>query len=91
MNILMIVALIVVFYLFMIRPQQKRQKDIRRFREAIKVGDNVVTAGGIHGKIRSINDTSFDIEIAPNIRITVDKGSVYPAQQPVDPNSLQKN
>ena len=78
-NIVMIVALIAIFYFFMIRPQQKRQKEIRKFREALTVGDRVITAGGIHGKIRGIKDNAFIIEIADNVKITIDKGSVYPS------------
>ena len=80
-NIAMIVVLIAIFYLFMIRPQQKKQNEIKKFREGIKAGDNVVTAGGIYGKVRSVNDTTFDLEIAKDVRITIDKGSVYPSAQ----------
>lgn len=72
-NILMIVALIAVFYFMMIRPQQKRQNEIKKFREGLKVGDAVVTAGGIYGKVKGIDDTTFTIEIARDVRITVDK------------------
>ncbi len=79
MNILMIVALIAIFYFFMIRPQQKRQKEIRKFREGLNVGDRVITAGGIYGKIRGIKETSLIVEIADNVKITIDKGSVYPS------------
>ena len=78
-QIRMIVALIAIFYFFMIRPQQKRQKEIRKFRESLTVGDRVITAGGIHGKIRGIKDNAFIIEIADNVKITIDKGSVYPS------------
>ena len=78
-QILMIVALIAIFYFFMIRPQQKRQKEIRKFREGLAVGDRVITAGGIHGKIRGIKDNAFIVEIADNVKITIDKGSVYPS------------
>lgn len=80
-NILMIVALIAVFYFMMIRPQQKRQNEIKKFREGLKINDSVVTAGGIYGKIKGIDDTTFNIEIAQGVRITVDKGSVYPSAQ----------
>jgi len=80
-NLLMIVAIIVIFYFFMIRPQQKKQKEIRKFREGIQEGQRVVTAGGIYGKVRKIKDSTFSIEVAPNICITVDKGSVYPSAQ----------
>lgn len=80
-NIAMIVVLIAIFYLFMIRPQQKKQNEIKKFREGIKAGDRVVTAGGIYGKVRSVNDNTFELEIAKDVRITIDKGSVYPSAQ----------
>lgn len=78
-GMLMIVAMIVIFYFFMIRPQQKKQKEIRKAREAMKNGDRVVTAGGIHGKVKEITDTTVMMEIAPGVQIKVDKGSVFPA------------
>lgn len=78
-SIIMIVLLILVFWLFMIRPQQKRQKEIKKFREGLNKGDKIVTAGGIYGKITDVNDNSFVVEIAPSVKITVDKGSVYPS------------
>ncbi|MBD5277889.1 MAG: preprotein translocase subunit YajC [Bacteroides sp.] len=78
-SMLMIVAMIVIFYFFMIRPQQKKQKEIKKAREAMKSGDRVVTAGGIHGKLKDISDATVMIEIAPGVQIKVDKGSVYPA------------
>ena len=78
-SLIMIVALIVIFYFFMIRPQQKRQKEIRKFRESLKAGDKVITAGGIYGKIRNVNDTTFQIEISEGVKILIDKGSVYPS------------
>lgn len=80
-NILLIVALIAVFYFMMIRPQQKRQNEIKKFREGLKSGDNIVTAGGIHGKIRKVNDSSFSVEVAKDICITIDKNSVYPSAE----------
>lgn len=89
-NILMIVALIAVFYFMMIRPQQKRQNEIKKFREGLKVNDPVVTAGGIYGKIKGIDDTTFNIEIAQGVRITVDKGSVYPSAQQAARDAAEK-
>ena len=53
-GILMMVVIVAIFYFFMIRPQQKRQKEIQKAREALKVGDKVITAGGIYGKIKEI-------------------------------------
>jgi len=78
-GILMIVAMIVIFYFFMIRPQSKKQKEIKKAREAMKAGDRVVTAGGIHGKIKDIADATVMIEVAPGTQIKVDKTSVFPA------------
>ncbi len=89
-NILMILALIAVFYFMMIRPQQKRQNEIKKFREGLKVGDAVVTAGGIYGKVKGIDDTTFTIEIARDVRITVDKGSVYPSAQQAANDAAEK-
>ena len=57
-QIIMLVLILVVFYFFMIRPQMKKQKELKKFRESIKVGDKVVTIGGIHGKILELNDTT---------------------------------
>ena len=79
MQIFMIVALIAIFYFFMIRPQSKKQKEIRKFREGLQVGDKVITAGGIHGVIKAIKDNNFSLEIASNVIIKIDKGSVYPS------------
>lgn len=83
MNIMMIVLLIAIFYFFMIRPQQKKQKEIKKFRESLTVGDKVVTAGGIYGKIKKVNQTTFVVEITSGVAITVDRGSVYPSAQDV--------
>lgn len=79
MNILMIVVLILIFYFFMIRPQSKKQKEIRKFREGLQAGDKVITAGGIFGKIKEVKDTYIILEIADNVKIRIDKGSVYPS------------
>ena len=78
-GMLMIVLLFVIMYFFMIRPQQKKQKEIQKMREALKVGDAIITAGGVHGKIKDINDTSFVIEIADGVKIKIDKASVFAA------------
>lgn len=78
-GIFMIVALIAVFYFLMIRPQQKKQKEIRKFREGLQKGDNIITAGGIYGKIKEIKENCFLISISDNTTIKIDKGSVYPS------------
>lgn len=77
-TMLLMIAMIVVFYFFMIRPQSKKQKEIKRQREAMKSGDKVVTAGGIHGKINKISDDTVIIDVADGVSIKVDKNSVFP-------------
>ena len=77
---IMMVLIFVVFYFFLIRPQTKRQKEIKNQREAMKVGDRVVTSGGIYGKIKEMKENNIVIiEIAENVRIKVDKNSVFPS------------
>lgn len=91
MNLLMIVALIAIFYFFMIRPQQKKQKQINKFREGLTKGDKVITAGGIHGTIKDVKEKSFVVEIADNVKITIDKGSIYPSAAEAAENIAAKN
>ena len=78
-SMIMIVLLIAIFYFLMIRPQQKKQKEIKKFREGLKPGDKVITAGGILGRIKKIKDTTMMISIANDVVIEIDKGSVYPS------------
>ena len=83
-GLLMIVALFAIMYFFMIRPQQKRQKEIQNFRNSITVGQAVVTAGGIYGVVKQIeeNDNTLMIEVTNGVRIKVDRNSVYAQAQP---------
>lgn len=76
-GIIMMVAIFVIFYFFMIRPQTKRQKEIQKQREAMKVGDKIITSGGVYGKVRDIKEKTITVEIADNVRIVVDKNSVF--------------
>jgi preprotein translocase subunit YajC len=68
--------IIVVFYFFMIRPQMKRQKELRIYRDALKKGDKIVTTGGIYGKVSEIKDDKVIMEISENVKITIDKSAV---------------
>ncbi len=79
MSIIMIVALIAIFYFFMIRPQSKKQKEIKKFRDAMQKGDKVITAGGIHGKIKEIKENVIVLQVDDNVKITIDKAMVYPS------------
>lgn len=77
-SIVLIILMFVVFYFFMIRPQMKKQKEMKKFRDSIKNGDKVITAGGIYGKVKDVKETTIVLEIADNVRISIDKGSVFP-------------
>jgi preprotein translocase subunit YajC len=76
MQFLPFILIIVVFYFFMIRPQMKKQKELRNFREGIKKGDEAMTISGIHGKITDIKDDVIFLEIAPSVRIKVHKSGI---------------
>ncbi|WP_080238667.1 preprotein translocase subunit YajC [Spirosoma rigui] len=75
-NILLWVAIIGVFYFFMIRPQQKKQKDQKNFVENLKKGDNVVTVGGLHGRIVSVDSTTVTLEVDRGVKMTFEKSSI---------------
>ena len=77
MSILMVVLIFVVFYFFMIRPQSKRQKEIRKFQDSLESGSKVITSGGIYGKVKEVKDNVVVVEIADNVRIKVAKSMVY--------------
>ena len=74
---IMMILIFVVFYFFMIRPQTKKQKELQKQREGMKKGDKVVTAGGIYGEIKEVQDNAFIITIAKDVTIKVSKESVY--------------
>ena len=75
--LIMMVAIFAIMYFFMIRPQNKQQKEIQNFRKNLEVGQSVITAGGIYGKIKEIEDNAVIVEIAPSVKIKVDKNSIY--------------
>jgi preprotein translocase subunit YajC len=81
---LMIAMIIVVFYFFMIRPQVKRQKDLKNFRDSLAKGDKVITTGGMYGKIIAITDNIISMEISKDVIIKIDKAAVLK-----DPADLQ--
>lgn len=76
---IMIGAMILVFYFFMIRPQTKKAKEAAKFREALKKGDKIVTIGGIHGKILEVTDTTLLIE-SEGSKLRIDKNSISAEQ-----------
>jgi preprotein translocase subunit YajC len=75
-NLIFPVLIIVLFYFFMIRPQMKKAKDQKKFRENIAKGDKIVTIGGIHGKIVEVQDTTFIMEVESGHKHKIEKGAV---------------
>lgn len=84
MQLLPFALIIVVFYFFMIRPQMKRQKELKNFRESLQKGQKIVTTGGIYGKITEIQETTVSIEIAENVKVKIDKAAVITDYSDVD-------
>lgn len=76
MAFLPMVAIFVVFYFLLIRPQQKRARETRAMLEALQKGDEVVTAGGVVGKISKISEAYAEVDIAPNVTITVQRSAI---------------
>ena len=75
-GLLMILLIFVVFWLFFIRPQNKKQKEEQRFRDALQKGDDVVTIGGIHGKVVEVKETTIMVSIDNNVKIEVEKSAI---------------
>lgn len=81
--ILMWVAIGLIFWFFIMRPQKKRQQEVQNFRNSITVGSHVVTAGGVYGEVRAIDEAAniLTIEVAKGVNIRVDRNSVYATAQ----------
>ena len=72
-----------IIYFTMIAPRQKKQKKLNAFRDGLRNGDKVMTAGGIYGRIREVKDSTVILEIADGVRIKIDKNSIYQSMQDV--------
>lgn len=77
--LIMMVAIFAIMWFFMIRPQQKKQKEIRNFQNSLTEGTKVITGGGIYGTVKRINmqENTIEVEIARGVIITVDRGYVF--------------
>ena len=75
--LIMMVAIFAIMYFFMIRPQNKKQKEIQNFRKNLQVGQEVITAGGIYGKVKEIEDSVIVLALASGVKIRIDKNSIY--------------
>ncbi len=71
-----LILIILVFYLFFIRPQMRKQKQLRKYRESLKKGDKVVTIGGIHGKIVEEQERTFTLEVEDGTSFRVEKSAI---------------
>lgn len=76
MSFVPLILIIVVFWFFMIRPQMKRQKELKNFRDSLKKGDKIVTTGGIYGKVQEIRDYYIIMEVEGQNHLKVDKSAV---------------
>lgn len=76
MSFLPLILIIIVFYFFMIRPQLKKQKEQKKFRESLSKGDKVVTIGGIHGKILEVKENTVIVEVANDFKLTLEKSAI---------------
>lgn len=87
--IIMMVALFAIMYFFMIRPQQKKQKEIRKFQNSLAEGTKVVTGGGVYGTVKRVDlqANTVDVEIARGVVITVAKGYVFADAASQTPNA----
>jgi preprotein translocase subunit YajC len=75
-QLLMMVGIVAVFYFFMIRPQQKKQKETRNMISALKEGDSVVTIGGLHGKVHAVEENEITLVIDKGVKLTFEKSSI---------------
>lgn len=75
-TLLMFGLIFVVFYFFMIRPQMKKQKEQKKFREALGKGDRIVTIGGVHGKIAEMKEDTVIIEVEGGNRLKIEKSAI---------------
>jgi preprotein translocase YajC subunit len=75
-NLLLLLAIPLVFYFLLIRPQQRRQRQRRELVSSVEVGDRIVTIGGIHGTVQSLDEDTMRVEVAPGMVLTVSKGAV---------------
>jgi preprotein translocase subunit YajC len=81
--------ILVIFYVLILMPMQRRQKKVQEFQGSLKVGDKIVTTGGIYGQITRVNDKSVQLQVADKVRIEIARASVggYQGQEPIVPDS----
>ncbi|MBQ6862403.1 MAG: preprotein translocase subunit YajC [Alistipes sp.] len=83
--LIMLGLMFLVMWLFMWRPEAKRRKQMQQFREALKKGDKIITAGGIYATVKEVKETTLLIEVDSDVTLRIDKNMVV-----ADPSSLQQ-
>ena len=86
----MIGAMILIMYFFMWRPESKRRKEMEKFREGLKSGDKVITAGGIYAVVKKVEETTLLIEVDSNVTLRIDKTMVVAAPAPAEKKEEKK-
>jgi preprotein translocase subunit YajC len=86
-TIILFGLIFVIFYFMIIRPQQKRQKERQKMLDALKKGDKVVTAGGIHGSVIGLEEKTALVQIADNVKVKVDRGSISAVVKEAQPEN----
>jgi preprotein translocase subunit YajC len=86
------ILILAIFYFIILLPMKKRQQKVQAFLEALKVGDRIITSGGIYGSITKVNEQSLQLQIANNVRIEVARSAIvgYQGQEPVAPEGNQQ-
>lgn len=80
-SMILMIGLLVLMWVLMMRPQRKKEKEERLFREQLKQGDRVVFSGGIYGKVHSVDTHTVDVEVSSGVIVTVEKGMIQPAPE----------
>ena len=78
---ILMIGLLVLMWVLMMRPQRKKEKEERLFRESMQKGDRVVFSGGIYGKVHSVDTYTVEVEVANGVIMTVEKGMIQPAPE----------
>ncbi|MEK6755418.1 MAG: preprotein translocase subunit YajC [Bacteroidota bacterium] len=89
-TIILFGLIFVIFYFMIIRPQQKRQKDRQKMLDAVKKGDKIITGGGIHGTVVGMEEKTVLVQIADNVKVKLDRGSVTAVIREAEPDDKPK-
>ncbi len=86
-TIIMFALIFLIFYFMIMRPQQKRQKERQKMLEALKKGDKIVTGGGIHGTVVGLEEKTVLVQIADNVKVKLERGSVASVEREAQPET----